>query len=81
MKISQRTVYLYLVKNDKNAKTTLLGIEPRISGSVDQRLIHWATESSCWSVYIYIYIFFFSELEKKKTHKMHLMTTLIMKYF
>jgi hypothetical protein len=28
-------------------RTTPLGIEPRISGSVDQRLIHWATES-CW---------------------------------
>ena len=27
-------------------KTTPLGIEPRISGSVDQRLIHWATEST-----------------------------------
>ena len=25
---------------------TPLGIEPRISGSVDQRLIHWATESA-----------------------------------
>jgi hypothetical protein len=29
----------------QNKKTTPLGIEPRISGSVDQRLIDWATES------------------------------------
>ena len=35
------------IDNSKTKKrTTLLGIEPRISGSVDQRLIHWATESS-----------------------------------
>ncbi|KAF9661942.1 hypothetical protein SADUNF_Sadunf18G0001500 [Salix dunnii] len=27
--------------------STPLGIEPRISGSVDQRLIHWAMESNC----------------------------------
>ena len=26
-------------------RATPLGIEPRISGSVDQRLIHWAMES------------------------------------
>jgi hypothetical protein len=34
------------VCNNKTKETTTpLGIEPRISGSVDQRLIHWATES------------------------------------
>ena len=33
-------------KINRRLKTTPLGIEPRISGSVDQRLIHWAMESS-----------------------------------
>ena len=32
-------------KTQKSKATTPLGIEPRISGSVDQRLIHWAMES------------------------------------
>ena len=35
------------MKEKRKKETTPLGIEPRISGSVDQRLIHWATESFC----------------------------------
>ena len=34
-----------MLKTEEFLKTTLLGIEPRISGFVDQRLIHWAMES------------------------------------
>jgi hypothetical protein len=34
---------------------TPLGIEPRISGSVDQRLIHWATESFCFLYELFLY--------------------------
>ena len=44
-------------KEIKNAeKTTPLGIEPRISGSVDQRLIHWAMESLLVPSFVIIYI-------------------------
>ena len=32
-------------KKERKKDATPLGIEPRISGSVDQRLIHWAMES------------------------------------
>ena len=49
------------VKTKKN--TTLLGIEPRISGFVDQRLIHWATESFCL-MYDITSIETFTEYEK-----------------
>ena len=33
-------------KNKGKKYNDSAGIEPRISGSVDQRLIHWATEST-----------------------------------
>ena len=43
---TQKQFKIYLKIFWKKRKyTTPLGIEPRISGSVDQRLIHWATES------------------------------------
>ena len=50
-----------LINNHRSQKqkSTPLGIEPRISGSVDQRLIHWAMESLVIigvNKYIYIYV-------------------------
>ena len=42
-KVVQWKFWIWKTKMKKG--TTPLGIEPRISGSVDQRLIHWATES------------------------------------
>ena len=43
MSLTVQIAHLLLYKRKKSA--TPLGIEPRISGSVDQRLIHWAMES------------------------------------
>ena len=58
----ERTARVMGGKKNWKTHTTPLGIEPRISGSVDQRLIHWAMEPSCnmsisYTVFVSCFLF------------------------